>query len=277
MNKKILVLDLDGTLTNSKKEITPKTLDALERLQQAGHIIVLASGRPIAGIRPVAETLGLEKKGGYILAFNGAKIVDWRTKETLFQQTLDHQYLKELYEAAVRHNLTILTYDDENVIAGTTVNKYAELESRINHMEIELTEDFVNSIDFPMNKCLMTGEPEETKACEEELLASLGDVLSIFKSEDFFLEIMAQNIDKAASLDRLVQYLGRSREDVVCCGDGYNDISMIRYAGVGVAMQNAKDEVKQAADVITDSNDEDGLVPIIEEYFLKAGDRNEIE
>lgn len=277
MNKKILVLDLDGTLTNSKKEITPKTLDALESLQRAGHIIVLASGRPIAGIRPVAETLGLEKKGGYILAFNGAKIVDWKTKETLFQQTLDHQYLKELYEAAVRHNLTILTYDDENVIAGTTVNKYAELESRINHMEIESTEDFVNSIDFPMNKCLMTGEPEETKACEEELLASLGDVLSIFKSEDFFLEIMAQNIDKAASLDRLVQYLGRSREDVVCCGDGYNDISMIQYAGVGVAMQNAKEEVKQAADVITGSNDEDGLVPIIEEYFLKAGDRNEIE
>ena len=78
---------------------------------------------------------------------------------------------------------------------------------------------------------------------------------------------MSKNIDKAASLDRLIQLIDIPQENVVCCGDGYNDISMIRFAGVGVAMANAKDVVKEAADVITGSNDEDGLVPIIEEYF----------
>ena len=109
----------------------------------------------------------------------------------------------------------------------------------------------------------------QIKKCEDELLERYGQELSIFKSEDYFLEVMPQNIDKAASLDRLIHVLGIEQKDVVCCGDGYNDISMIRYAGVGVAMSNAKDVVKEAADVITGSNDEDGLVPVIEKYFLE--------
>lgn len=268
MEKKLLVLDLDGTLTNSQKEITPKTLEALQKLQQAGHTIVLASGRPTAGIKQIAEILELEKKGGYVLAFNGARIIDWKTQEVIFQQTLDNNYLQRLYDAAVKYELTIMTYRDECAIAGTEPNAYAEFEVRINHMILTTVEQFVTYVDFPINKCLMTGDPKQIKACEDELLPELGSYLSIFKSEDFFLEIMAKNIDKAASIDRLVKVLGKTKDAVVCCGDGYNDISMLRYAGVGVAMSNAKDIVKKAADVVTGSNDEDGLVPIIEQYFL---------
>lgn len=268
MEKKLLVLDLDGTLTNSQKEITPKTLDALQRLQQAGHTIVLASGRPSAGIKQIAEILELEKKGGYVLAFNGARIINWKTQEIVFQQTLDHIYLQRLYDAAVKYGLTIMTYRDEYAIAGTEPNEYAEFEVKINRMILTPVDRFVTYVDFPINKCLMSGDPKQIKACEDELLPEMGDSLSIFKSEDFFLEIMAKNIDKAASLDRLVKILGKRKADVVCCGDGYNDISMIQYAGVGVAMSNAKDVVKEAADVVTGSNDEDGLVPIIEQYFL---------
>lgn len=270
MNKRLLVLDLDGTLTNSNKEITPKTLEALKKLQAAGHMIVLASGRPTAGIRGVADRLQLDKEGGYILAFNGARIIDCRTNEVMFQQTLEHKYLRRLFDAAVKYELTIMTYRDTKAIAGTEPNEYSVFEARINQMELTPVDNFVNYVDFPINKCLLSGEPKLVKACEDELLPELGDELSIFKSEDFFLEIMAKNIDKAASLDRLIHMIGIGREDVVCCGDGYNDISMIQYAGVGVAMENAKDVVKEAADVIAGSNDEDGLVPIIEKYFLNS-------
>lgn len=268
MEQKLLVLDIDGTLTNSKKEITPKTMDALNELRDAGHMIVLASGRPTAGIKQVADALALEKTGGYVLAFNGARIIDWKTGEVVFQQTLDHEYLPELVAAAKEHNLTIMTYKDEYAIAGTEPNEYAEFEARINRMILEQHDDFLSYVDFDINKCLMSGDPKDVKICEDQVVASLGEKLSIFKSEDFFLEIMAKNIDKAASLDRLVSSLGMTKEQVVCCGDGYNDISMIQYAGVGVAMANAKAEVKEAADVITGSCDEDGLVPIIQKYFL---------
>ena len=155
------------------------------------------------------------------------------------------------------------------MIVETEMNEYAELEARINHLKVRRVDDFVKAVDFPINKCLYTGDPVQIKKCEDELLERYGQELSIFKSEDYFLEVMPQNIDKAASLDRLIHVLGIEQKDVVCCGDGYNDISMIRYAGVGVAMSNAKDVVKEAADVITGSNDEDGLVPVIEKYFLE--------
>lgn len=267
-NKKLLVLDLDGTLTNSKKEVTIKTREAIAKLQAAGHMVALASGRPTAGIQKIADLLELDKKGGYVLAFNGARIIDWKTGEVIFQQTLEHRYLPELYAGAVRHGLTIFTYQDAKAITATDVNEYAQFEAKINGLTIERVEDFAGYIDFPINKCLLSGDPVEVKKCEDEFLATMGEELSIFKSEDFFLEIMAKNIDKAASLERLIKQLGISRENVVCCGDGYNDISMIKFAGVGVAMENAKEVVKEAADVIAGSNDEDGLVPIIEKYFV---------
>lgn len=273
MSRKILVLDLDGTLTNSQKEVTEPTKKAIRRMQEQGHIVALASGRPTAGIRPVAEALDMERTGGYVLAFNGARVIDWKEQKVLFQQTLGHEYLQTLYEAAVRHGLTIFTYQGSQAITATKVNEYAEFEARINRLTIQQVEDFAGYVDFPVNKCLLSGDPKDIKACEDELLEALGDKLSIFKSEDFFLEIMAQNIDKATSLHRLVTMLGMKQEDTVCCGDGYNDISMIRYAGVGVAMENAKDVVKEAADVIAGSNDADGLVPIIEQYILNVNEK----
>lgn len=275
MKKKMLVMDLDGTLLDSDKRITVGTKAAIRRLQQAGHIVTLASGRPLPGMKSTVAELELEQYGGYVLAYNGARIMDWKHQEVLFQKTFEHQYLQELYAAALRHRLTILTYIDDYAIAGTDVNVYAEFEIRINGLQLKRVQDFVSYVDFPIIKCLMTGEPEQIAVCEQELLKLYGDKLGIFKSEDFFLEIAAQNINKGTSVEWLVHHLGMNREDVICCGDGYNDIPMLQYAGVGVAMANAKEVVKQAADVITGSNDKNGLAAVIERYILEAGDGNE--
>lgn len=91
--------------------------------------------------------------------------------------------------------------------------------------------------------------------------------MSVYRSEPFFIEIMPQNVDKASSLDRMLQTVGLTRENAICCGDGFNDISMIKYAGVGVAMGNAQEKVKEAADYITGSNDKDGLVEVMEKFI----------
>ena len=96
-----------------------------------------------------------------------------------------------------------------------------------------------------------------------------GDILSIYRSEPFFIEIMPKNVDKATSLDRMLNSVGLTRDNAICCGDGFNDMSMIAYAGVGVAMANAKDEVKAVADVVTErTNDEDGLLEVVDKYFM---------
>ena len=107
---KVLALDLDGTLTNSQKEVTPRTRAALDAAIAKGVTIVLASGRPTAGVLPLAKELGLDKKGGCILSYNGGKIIDCRTGETLYQKQLDAQYVPELCAFAAAQNVTIITY-----------------------------------------------------------------------------------------------------------------------------------------------------------------------
>ena len=95
-----------------------------------------------------------------------------------------------------------------------------------------------------------------------------GDIISVYRSEPFFIELMPKGIDKASSIDRMLSTVGMTRENTICCGDGFNDMTMIEYAGVGVAMANAQEKVKEKADYITDSNDEDGIVKVIDKFIL---------
>lgn len=269
MTHKILVLDIDGTLTNSKKEVTPATKAALTKLQEAGGIVAIASGRPTAGTAKIAEECDLAKYGGYIISYNGARIVRWDSKEVLYNNNLPQQYIPQIFEIAKERGVGMISYDpDDNLITGTATDKYMELEARINGRVINQVKDFIGTIQFPVNKCLISGEPEILAPLTEELKKRYYGVLNIYRSEPFFLEIMPPSVDKAHALERLLPSIGIRREECICCGDGYNDITMLQYAGIGVAMANAQPEVKEAADVITLSNDEDGLVPIIEKYFL---------
>lgn len=267
MSYKIIVLDLDGTLTNSKKEISPATHDALIDIQRQGYKVVLASGRPTPGVMKHAEELNLKDYGGYILSFNGAKIIDCRTNEVIFQKTLPAEVIPELYHTAMEAGVGIISYDEGKVIAGTHIDEYIELEARINGLEINLVEDFVSYIQYPVNKCLMTGKHEVLSEMEKKLKAKYNSLLSIYFSEPYFLEIMPQNIDKAQSLLKLLNTIGISSDEMICCGDGFNDISMIETAGLGVAMANAQDVVKDAADYITLSNDDDGILHVIKKFM----------
>ena len=268
MKSKVLILDIDGTLTNSQKVITPKTLEALIQLQEQGHVIVLASGRPTHGMKKVSDLLQLEKYGGYVLCFNGARIVNVKTKEVVYQQCFPKECIAPLYAYALEHDMGLVTYQDNKVITGTRIDEYMEFEARLNRMELEQVEDFVSYVDFDINKCLFTAKEDEAPEYEKELAEKYKGVLSVYRSESFFVEAMPLGVDKAASLNRLFEIIGIDKVDTVACGDGFNDMSMIEYAGVGVAMANAKDEVKAVADVVTEkTNDEDGLLEVVEKYF----------
>lgn len=265
---KILVLDIDGTLTNSQKEITPETKKGIIHIMERGHKVILASGRPTPGMKRYAEELMLEKYGGYLLSFNGGRIIDCKTGEIIYQRILPSNVVPGLYKFAVKHDIGIVTYMGDNIIVGTRMDEYIELESRINGMPCKMTDNFPHYREYDLNKCLMTAEPAVAAEYEKMLQEMYGDVLSIYRSEPFFIEIMPKNVDKAASLDRMLETVGLTRENTICCGDGFNDMTMIKYAGVGVAMANAQEEVKKSADFITDSNDEDGIVTVIDRFIL---------
>lgn len=266
MNK-ALVLDIDGTLTNSRKEITPATKSAIQDLMKRGNRVVLASGRPTPGMRRYEEELELEKYGGYLLSYNGARVIDCFTGEVIYQRLLPLALLPGMYRFAKGNGCGLITYLGSDVISAFPVDPYVALEARINGLPVREVDHFTEFVDFDINKCLMTAEPEKAERLEKELREQYGDRASIYRSEPYFIEIMPKDVNKATSLDKILPVLGVKREETVCCGDGFNDISMIRYAGVGVAMGNAQQVVKEAADYVTAANDEDGLVQVIRRFF----------
>lgn len=266
--KKILVLDIDGTLVNSKKEITPETLRYLKMIQEQGCIVALASGRPFPGMKQYSDKLELAKYGGYILSFNGAIVLSCADNQIVYTKSIPHKYAEVLYEFAKERHLGMVTYKGNKVITGTDTDSYMEFEARLNHMELCQVDDFVREVDFDMCKCLMTAKPEVSERYEKELAAIVSPELNVFRSEPFFIEITVEGVDKAESVGKLLDHTGIKRENCICCGDGFNDRTMVEYAGIGVAMGNAQQVVKDAADYVTASCDEDGLVEVIEKFIL---------
>lgn len=254
-----IALDLDGTLTNHDKVVTPRTRQALLKAQEQGAIIILASGRPTYGIVPVAECLELEKRGGYILSYNGGNIVNAKTSEKLFSQFLPDAVIPILYKYAREHGYALLGYAGNEIITEMPDDQYVKEESRINKMNIRKVDNLLDALEPHPTKLLMTGDPTDMIKAEEELVEILGEKMDIFRSAPFFLELVPKGIDKAQSLLRLLSKINLTPADLMAFGDGYNDLSMLKLASVGVAMANAAPEVRADADYVTLSNEEDGV------------------
>lgn len=270
MKYKMIVLDLDGTLTNSKKEMTTRTRETLLAAERKGLRVVLASGRPTYGITALAEELELKDYGGYILAFNGGRITDCATGDVVFDQPLSPSVVEPLYDAVKSAGMEMLTYQDEVIAATRKANKYVLHEAFINKMPVVEYDDFIHQVRYPINKCLVVGDPAPLHELELRLVESFKGRMDAYRSAGFFLECVPPGIDKARSLARLFEMLSLSKDEVIACGDGYNDQNMIRYAGLGVAMANAPKDVQDTADYITYSNEEDGVAHVVEKFVLNA-------
>ena len=270
MKYKLLVLDLDGTLTNDKKEITPHTLNTLLKAQEMGVKIVLASGRPTYGVAPIAKKLKLDQYGGYILSFNGGEIINWQTGELLYKNLLEPEILPYLYQCAKEHDFTIMTYDGEYVVTENPDDIYVRRAALVNVMPIKEVENFLEAItSHPIAKCLIMGEADKLAALEKKMHKALEGRMGVFRSEPYFLELVPKDIDKAHSTEFLLHALGISKDETIAIGDGFNDLSMIQYAGLGIAMANAQEIVRESANYITLSNEEDGVAHVIEKFVFE--------
>ncbi len=265
---RVIALDLDGTLTNNEKEITPRTLKALFKAQKEGAIIVIASGRPSFGIKSVSDSLEMSTRGGYILSYNGGKIIDTTTHQSVFKRKLPEDVIPTVYHYAKEKGYALLGYKDGKIITETPDDEYVWEERRTNKMEIDGVDNLLEALVANPCKLLMTGHEEDMAKAESDLKEMLGSKMDIFRSAPFDLELVPKGIDKAETLKMLLEMLHLTPADLIAFGDGYNDLSMVKLAGMGVAMANAVPELKEVADYITLSNEEDGVAAALEHFSL---------
>lgn len=268
MSYTFIALDIDGTLANSQKQISPRNKAVLAKAAAQGVHIALVSGRPTPGIMPTAKAIDMDKIGGFILSFNGAKIINYATGEVLYQNVLSAVDVQAICAEAQALGVPAITYSNEALYSTSAQNQYVQKEATINQMPVVEVADLAAATTFETPKCLLVDHPEKLVQVEKHMKEKFPN-LSIYRSEPYFLEIVPLGVDKAFSLGILLEKYNSTPQNLLACGDGFNDLSMIQYAGMGVAMQNAQIVVKEAANYVSPySNDEDAVAHAIEKFVL---------
>lgn len=274
---KVIIMDVDGTLTNNKKVIPTKTKEILVKVQKAGAILVLASGRPTSGLMDLAKELEMEKHHGLLVSFNGSKVVDCETNQVLFNETmsiehgqsvLEHMKKFEVIPMIDKDNYMYVNdvFNNEIYYNGEPIN-IVKYESRGGKFKLSEVEDLAAFADYPLNKILTAGSPDYLQEHYKEMMEPFKDTLNCVFTAPFYFEFTAKGIDKVKALDTVLIPRGYKKEEMIAFGDGHNDATMVEYAGTGVAMANAVDDLKAVADEVTRSNEEDGIAYTLAKYF----------
>lgn len=277
MKFRLLVLDVDGTLLNSKRELTKRTIATLVKVQQLGIRIALASGRPAHGILPLAKALGMDRQGGYIIAHNGAVVMDAASGEVIFERSIDQQMIPFMERLAKRAQMTLACYEGDEVISTDITDAHVVDEAHMNGMKLRQVESIADSLTtWPRELILVSDNEEHLTGVEEYLQKHMSGAMDTIHSNPYYLEIVGYQVGKSYAMSALVQKLGISLSDVLAIGDGTADVAMLQQAGTGIAMGNALEGVKHCADQITLTNDEDGAAIAIEKAIVEEVRKTEI-
>lgn len=269
MKKKLLAVDIDGTLVTDEKVLLPQTKQDIQSFIRRGGVFVLASGRPTRGILRYIQELHLDVLGGYVISYNGARILNVRSGEVLAQKNIPVSAYPQILAAADALQLSLTAYRNDVAVTEKASDAYFQMETTINRLEIERVENLQAALTFPTPKFLITGTPEFLSDAEPKLRESLSGLsVNVFRSEPFFLEITAVGSDKGSAILELAELLHVQRCETMACGDGFNDITMLDAVDVGVAMENAQTPTKNAADFITASNNANGVGAAIHRFAI---------
>lgn len=276
MQIKMVGLDLDGTLLNSKKELTPFTKEVIAKAIEKGVHVLVATGRPFTGVpKELREFPGMR----YALTSNGARILDTESGELLIEHLLSKESAKKTLEITGKYDTLQEIYFDGQGYAQKdkldNVERYHHDPNMWNYVRssripvpdiMELLESKEQELDKVQ---ALFADMDERRAAWEEL--SKCEDLNLVSSLKYNIEINAAGVNKGKGLIALGKILGIEREEIMAIGDGDNDIEMITEAGVGIAMGNAEDAVKCNADYVAGTNDEDGAAQAIVRYVLGGG------
>lgn len=267
MTIKLIALDVDGTLLNDHHELTEMTQETLIRASRQGAEIVLCSGRGPANTIPFMEQMGLD---GYVITHNGAVTAQVQTREVVHHFAMDGQGLEPFISYCRAQGV----HFDINTAFGLYVDQPEGLELQVREMYQNFMAEPLKlpqwaDMTEPLAKFTAFGPIEQMNAVQQEW-STWNLPYYMTRSGDFFIDLMHPEASKGAALKRLAEAKGILPSEIMAVGNYYNDITMLTFAGKGVAMDNSPEEVKAAADEVTLSNNDQGVAHAIQKYVLSV-------
>ena len=267
MDYKLIAMDLDGTLNNDQKIITEKTKTALMAAQERGIRLALASARPSPGLFKERDILRLQDHQGILMSYNGGRIVDAATGNVLFETSMDLDQTKQVLRRLEELPVTPILDDGVQFYVADKNGYKVDYECKNNQMTCTEVGNLADFLTFAPIKILMSVQPEELPQVQQQIVAFLPEDLTVVQTAAFYLEVIPKIINKGQGIRDICTVLGIAPAQVISFGDAANDIPMLREAGMGVAMGNAADAVKAAADMVTLSNNDDGIAAALEKLL----------
>ena len=273
----MICVDMDGTLLNSKKKVTRRTRDILQKAYyEKGVHIVITTGRIYNNAAYYSNLLGVKSA---VISGNGAYIKEEYTEKLIHKETIQAKQCKEIFQVCSQFGVVPQLYTPTHiyiysriywllsyVLMGKRVPRnYKVILRNIRKKESwskvieENGEDIIKVLIINLDK-------NKLNKIQKVLSENLN--LEAHKSSKYSLEINTKGVSKGSGVEKLGEYYGIKREEIICIGDNDNDISMIKYAGLGIAMKNGSDEVKRISNYVTDSNDEEGVAKAVEKFIF---------
>jgi len=264
MKYKMIAVDLDGTLCDDRSEITERTNSAVQKAIEAGILFVISTGRAMCGVERINA---LFDKDLPFITLNGAVVVMGKSLKVLASMYLDFALAKEVFELGVSCCAAVVVWTDKGLRASRECEETRYYRG-ISNTQMTVTRDFGELKDERVSKVLWIGAPDEIDRYRIEMNKRYAGKLNCYPSRPEYLDFVSLNADKAIAMEEIGRIFDIDKSEMIAVGDGYNDISMLKYAGLGVAMENAPDDVKAVCGYVTLSNNEDGVAAVIEKFLL---------
>jgi Cof subfamily protein (haloacid dehalogenase superfamily) len=266
---KIVTIDLDGTLFDPKKNVSTENRIAINKCKELGVKIVIATGRPISGVKPLLIDLGLNTNDDYVILYNGAKIINCGTNECIYSSNIRGKDVKELYEESKKLGVFFHAFRIDGELITPMHNPYTDVEAKINNVKDNYHDIISLNDDDLFLKAMMVGDELDINRIMNEVDKKFVERYSMLRSSKIFLEFLDKKTSKGEALKSLAKYLNISMDDTMAIGDAGNDIPMIKEAKIGVAMENAFPEVLASADYVTASNRESGVAKALNKFIIE--------
>ncbi len=272
MKYRLLAVDLDDTLLNSSSQISARNREAIREAADAGIEFLIVTGRMFRTSVGFLEQLGFVDDCP-LINYHGALVKKARSRETLLHRPIPNQLAVQVLEEAEKtdYHVSVFIEDDLYIREENEYSRYYQSFSGIELQPVGKLSTFLQKNGSSPTKMSIIRWDGTIDDIEESLRISFTDQLAILQSRPYFLEITDRLATKGQTLNWYTKQRGIKPEEVIAVGDGPNDLDMLAFAGLGVAVANARPEVKKVADVITASNDDDGVAAIIESYIFNGG------